>query len=71
MKPGDMVEINTGHTGIIVGVEYMYPGHPQSPLRNIEVLWSGHMPHHAFRVNEKISTVDVFTVKKVISCAEG
>ena len=69
MKPVDMVEINTGHTGVIVGVEYMYPGHPSSPLRNIEVLWGDEQPHHAFRVNEKISTVDVFTVKRVISRA--
>ena len=67
MKIGDMVEINTGHTGIIVGTEYMYPGNPYSPLRNIEVLWAGEQPHHAFRISEKISTVDVFTVKKVIS----
>ncbi len=71
MKVGDMVVINTGHTGIIVGIEYLYPGHPQSPARNYEIMWNADdQPHHAFRVSDNISTVNAFTIRRVVSRAE-
>ena len=72
MKPGDMVEANTGHAGVIIGVEYMYPGQPKhSPLRSVEVLWNNGQPHHSFNrhINEVISSISPFAIKRVISRA--
>jgi hypothetical protein len=72
MKVGDMVEANTGHAGVIVDVEYMYPTVPHhSPLRSVEVLWNSEQPHHSFnaRINKNISSINIFAIKKVISHA--
>ena len=70
MKVGDMIEVSTGHTGIIVDVEYMYPSQQRySPLRNVEVYWNSGMPNHSFNMqtNKNISSINVFAVKKVVS----
>lgn len=68
MNIGDLIEANTGETGVVIGVELLYPTHPYSPVRNVEVLWADQQPSHTFRrVNDDISSINVFAVKKVIS----
>ena len=74
MKVGDMIEANTGHRGIILDVEYIYPGQQRySPLRSVEVLWNNGQPHHSFNmhINKDVSSINAFAVKKVISHGEG
>jgi hypothetical protein len=65
MKAGDMIETESGHTGIIIGIEMLYPGHPHSPPRNVEVLWNDEQPQYAWRVDKNISTVSAFSIKQV------
>ena len=72
MKPGDMIESNTGHRGIILDVEYMYPTQQQySPLRSVEVLWNNGQPTHSFNmhINQNVSSINAFAVKRVVSRA--
>jgi hypothetical protein len=71
MKIGDLVEVNTGQRGIIVGVERMYPNHSMSPPRNFDILWSDEPPRFAFLTSKEtsISKVSAFSVTKVISKA--
>ena len=45
MRVGDIVEANNGSHGIIVAVEMMYPGHPQSPVGRVKVEWFSDAPH--------------------------
>ena len=68
---GDLIECNSGHQGIVVDVEYMYPRNPKySPPRNLQVLWVGSHPRHAFRIDGAVSMISAFSVKKVISRAK-
>ena len=45
MSIGDIVEANNGSHGVIVAVEMMYPGHPQSPVGRVKVEWLSDAPH--------------------------
>ena len=68
MKVGDMIEVNTGHAGLIVDIELMYPGNPHSPPRNFVVMWSNGAPRYAFlKDGENISTINAFSVTKKIT----
>ena len=70
MRRGDLIECNSGHQGIVVGIEYMYPKNPEySPPRNLQVLWSDSHPKYAFRIEASTSTISAFSVKRVISRA--
>ena len=39
MKVGSLVEGHRSEVGIVLGVEAMYPNHPDSPPRNLMVHW--------------------------------
>jgi hypothetical protein len=68
VKVGDMIEVNTGHTGLVLDREMLYPGHPCSPVRNYIVMWNDGAPRYAVLIGEKnISKVSAFTVKRKIS----
>jgi len=69
MKIGDLVEVNGGYQGVVVGIELIYPRHPESPPRSLEIMWSGHQPEYAFRNNNQFSSVSAMAVKRVISRA--
>jgi hypothetical protein len=66
VKVGNMVETNTGHTGLVLDMEMLYPGHPCSPVRNYIIMWNDTAPRYAVLIGEnKISKVDAFTIKKL------
>ena len=44
MKVGDLIEASRGEVGLIIGVEMMYPGHPDSPTSRVKVAWQGEPP---------------------------
>ena len=44
MKIGDLIEARHGEVGIVIEVEMMYPGHPDSPTRGVKVMWQGEPP---------------------------
>ena len=69
MKVGDMIESNTGHIGLILDREMMYPKHPSSPVRNYIVMWNEDAPRHAVLIsgNRKITKLSSFAVKGKIS----
>lgn len=65
MEIGDMIETNTGHTGLILDKEMLYPGHPCSPVRNYIVMWNSEIPRYAvLRGDKGISAVSAFSIKK-------
>ena len=68
MKVGDMIESNTGHTGLILDREMLYPGHPCSPVRNYIVMWNDDAPRHAVLVSgdKKVTKLSSFSVKRKI-----
>ena len=68
MDIGDMIESNTGHTGLIIDKEMLYPGHPSSPVRNYIVMWNDEAPRYAVLVSsdKKITKLSSFSVKKRI-----
>ena len=68
MNIGDMIESNTGHTGLILDKEMLYPGHPCSPVRNYIVMWNDGAPRHAVLVSgdKKITKLSAFSVKRKI-----
>ena len=68
MKVGDMIETNTGHIGLIVDMEMLYPGHPCSPVRNYIVSWNNDAPrYHVIHGDANLSKVSAFNVKRKIS----
>ena len=71
MNIGDMIETNTGHTGLILDKEMLYPGHPCSPVRNYIVMWNDDAPRHAVLISrdKKITKLSSFSVKKRISAS--
>ena len=44
MKVGDMIEANKGERGIILDIEFMYPGNRYSPPRSVKVHWFDSIP---------------------------
>mgnify|MGYP003335012528 CR=1 FL=1 len=66
MKIGDMLVSNTGHVGLIVDRELLYPRSPYSPVRNYIVMWNENAPHYC-RVEKGVSKIDAFAVKPVQS----
>jgi hypothetical protein len=44
VKIGDLVETHKGVRGVVLDTEKLYPGHPQSPLRNVLVQWLDDAP---------------------------
>ena len=66
MNIGDMIESNTGHTGVILDKEMLYPGHPTSPVRNYIVMWNDEAPRYAVLVSNdsKITKLSAFSVKR-------
>ena len=70
MKVGDLIEVGAPGDkaqGIIIGVEMLYPGHPESPVRNVEGGWLTRTPRCAFGPRRR--TVAVFSVKRTLSHA--
>ncbi len=68
MNIGDMIESNTGHTGLILDKEMLYPGHPCSPVRNYIVMWNDEAPRYAVLVSsdKKVTKLSSFSVKRKI-----
>ena len=65
---GDMIEVNTGHTALILDREMLYPGHPCSPVRNYIVMWNDGIPRYAVLIGTNgVSKVDAFSVKGKVS----
>lgn len=73
MKIGDLIEVGGNNhpvaRGVIIGTERLYPRHPESPLRNVEVEWIGEAPCFAFGARRR--TVDAFAIKKVFPAKQG
>jgi hypothetical protein len=70
MKIGDIIEVNGGYMALIIGVELIYPNHPQSPARNYEVQFIGpgrprHVPLCDHRAN--LYLLHAPAAKRVIS----
>ena len=66
MNIGDMIESNTGHTGLILDKEMLYPGHPCSPVRNYIVMWNDEAPQYATLISgdKKITKLSAFSVNR-------
>ena len=68
MKVGDMIEVNTGHIGLIVDKEMLYPGNPYSPVRNYIVSWNSEAPrYHVIHGDANLSKVCAFNVKRKVN----
>lgn len=70
MNIGDMIESNTGHVGLILGKEMLYPGHPDSPVRNYIIMWNDEAPTYAttwWAGDKKVTKFSSFSVKRKIS----
>ena len=69
MKIGDMIEADTGHIGLILDKEMMYPTHPASPVRNYVVMWNEEAPRYAVLIcnDKKITKLSAFAIKRKIS----
>ena len=61
-----MIESNTGHTGVILDKEMLYPGHLTSPVRNYIVMWNDDAPRYAVLVSgdKKVTKLSAFSVKR-------
>ena len=66
MKIGDLIEARHGQIGIVIGVEMMYPGHPDSPTSRVKVMWQGEPPRWTHR-DLLFSTM---AIKRVLSRAK-
>ena len=68
MNIGDIIESNTGHVGLILDKEMLYPGHPTSPVRNYIVMWNNEAPRYAVLVSNdtKITKLSAFSVKRKV-----
>ena len=68
MNIGDMIESNTGHTGVILDKEMLYPGHPTSPVRDYIVMWNDEAPryHGLVSGDKKITKLSAFSVKRKV-----
>lgn len=67
---GSMIETTgTELRGLVVGVELMYPRHPESPARMLDVMWTSEsVERGGLRLkNEPIGKVSPFSVKRVLS----
>lgn len=66
MNIGDMIEADTGHIGLVLDREMLYPGHPYSPVRNYIVVWNDEAPRYAQLIssNKKITKLSSFAVKR-------
>jgi len=67
-KIGDMIQSNTGHTGLVLGMEMLYPGHPCSPVRDYIVMWNNDAPRYAVLVSgdKNITKLNAFSVKGLL-----
>ena len=67
-KVGDMIETNGGHSGLILDMEMLYPGHPCSPVRDYIVMWNDEAPRYAVLVSsdQKITKLNAFSVKGLL-----
>ena len=63
MKVGDMIEAHKGERGIILDIEFMYPGNRYSPPRAVKVHWFDSAP----LFQRQGHFVHVSGVKRVIS----
>ena len=70
MHVGDLIECNGGHRAVIMGVEKLYPSHPDSPARSYEVLWLNEEPSYSYSHGGKFKRVSAFAVKRVVSHAK-
>lgn len=68
IEVGEMIESNTGHIGLVIDREMLYPGHPCSPVRNYIIMWNDEPPRHAVLVSggKKITKLSSFSVKRRI-----
>jgi hypothetical protein len=67
MNIGDMIETDTGHTGLILDMEMLQPGNPCSPVINYIVMWNGEAPRYAVLIGSNgVSKVDAFSMKEII-----
>lgn len=67
MNIGDMIETNTGHTGLILDMEMLQPDNPCSPVINYIVMWNGEAPRYAVLIGSNgVSKVDAFSMKGII-----
>lgn len=68
---GSIIETNNGLQGLVVDVEMMYPGHPDSPAGMLHVYWNeSSRAHLGLRGREPIGKVSPFSVKRVVSRGE-
>ena len=68
---GDIIETQTGFQGLVVDVEMIYPGHPDSPARFLHVYWNeSSRSRMGLRGRESIGKVSPFSVKRVVSRGE-
>ena len=69
MKPGNIVICKGGHRGIILAINKMYPGHPDSPIDTLEVAWQGKPPSYGFTRYKGVGrAITVWSVREVIKC---
>ncbi len=71
MNVGDLIKVDTGQTGLVIDLEYLYPGHPCSPVRTYTVLWNNKAPRwSALKEKSNISVINAFSVTKKINTSE-
>ena len=63
MKVGDLIEANKGERGIILDIEFVYPGNRYSPVHSVKIHWLDSAP----RWHRKGLYAHVSGIKKVIS----
>ena len=68
MLTGDIIECNGEKRAIIIDLEHLYPGHPESPVRFYKVVWLDGPPKYSWKTGNFFS-VSPFSVRKVISRA--
>ena len=66
MRIGDMIEADSGHIGLILDKEMLYPRHPDSPVRNYIVMWNDEAPQYAVLLSgdKKITKLSAFSIKR-------
>ena len=65
---GDMIETNSGESGLILDRELVYPDQASSPVRMYTVMWNDECPAYAIPISQnrnKISKVNAFAIKKL------
>ncbi len=66
MKIGDIIECTGGHHAVVMGLEMLYPHHPDSPIRNIEVFWLNDTPKYSWKIGPKVYKVNIFSFKRIL-----